>query len=64
LIYNQGTRPCAAAYGKGFNPQNVKIRRRDMVGVDKKAYAGKKGSRSDFYIYTANGKRIKTRSRF
>ena len=34
-----------------------------MVGVDKKTYLKKKGSRSDFYIYTPT-KTIKTRSRF
>jgi|TARA_R110000803_G_scaffold37427_1_gene80641 hypothetical protein len=35
-----------------------------MVGVDKKAYAKKKGSRSDFYIYTSKGKKQKARSKF
>tara|TARA_R110000782_G_scaffold37720_3_gene89091 strand:- start:1040 stop:1147 length:108 start_codon:yes stop_codon:yes gene_type:complete len=35
-----------------------------MVGVDKKTYVKKKGSRSDFYIYTSKGKKRKTRSKF
>jgi len=35
-----------------------------MFGVDKKTYLKKKGSRSDFVIYTSKGKKIKTRSKF
>jgi hypothetical protein len=35
-----------------------------MVGVDKKAYASKKGRRSDFIRYSSKGKKQKTRSRF
>jgi len=35
-----------------------------MVGVDKKTYLKKKGSRSNFYIYTSKGKKQKVRSGF
>jgi len=35
-----------------------------MTGVDKKAYIKKKGSRSDFVIYSSKGKKTKARSGF